>query len=58
MHDYTKNEIVAGAFVVLGLAVLGYLSISIGGLTLLQPEAVPGAGSVLERRRSQGARAR
>jgi phospholipid/cholesterol/gamma-HCH transport system substrate-binding protein len=39
LHDYTKNEIVAGAFVVLGLAVVGYLSISIGGLTLLQPKA-------------------
>lgn len=34
MFDYTKTEIVAGAFVVLGLVVLGYLSISIGGLRL------------------------
>ena len=32
MFDYTKMEIVAGVFVVLGLAALGYLSISIGGL--------------------------
>lgn len=32
MFDYTKTEIVVGAFVLLGLAALGYLSISIGGL--------------------------
>ena len=35
MFDYTKTEIIAGAFVVLGLALLGYLSISIGGLRIL-----------------------
>jgi phospholipid/cholesterol/gamma-HCH transport system substrate-binding protein len=35
VFDYTKTEIVAGAFVVLGLVVLGYLSISIGGLRLM-----------------------
>lgn len=35
MFDYTKIEIVAGAFVLLGLAILGYLSVSIGGLKLL-----------------------
>jgi phospholipid/cholesterol/gamma-HCH transport system substrate-binding protein len=38
VFNYTKSEIGAGAFVVLGLAVLGYLSISVGGLTLLPPE--------------------
>jgi len=35
VFEYTKTEIVAGAFVMFGLAVLGYLSISIGGLKLL-----------------------
>jgi len=35
MFDYTKTEIVAGAFVLLGLAVLGYLSFSIGGLRIM-----------------------
>jgi len=34
VFDYTKTEIVVGAFVLLGLAALGYLSISIGGLRL------------------------
>lgn len=34
MFDYTKVEVVTGAFVLLGLAVLGYLSISIGGLRI------------------------
>jgi phospholipid/cholesterol/gamma-HCH transport system substrate-binding protein len=38
MFDYTKMEIVVGAFVVLGLASLGYLSISIGGLRVRQGE--------------------
>jgi phospholipid/cholesterol/gamma-HCH transport system substrate-binding protein len=38
VFDYTKIEIVAGAFVVLGLALVGYLSISIGGLHIV-PEA-------------------
>jgi phospholipid/cholesterol/gamma-HCH transport system substrate-binding protein len=36
VSDYTKMEVVTGMFVVLGLAALGYLSISIGGLRLLQ----------------------
>ena len=35
MFDYTKTEIVAGAFLMLGLAALGYLSISIGGVHIL-----------------------
>jgi phospholipid/cholesterol/gamma-HCH transport system substrate-binding protein len=35
LFDYTKTEIIAGAFVVLGLAMLAYLSISIGGLRIL-----------------------
>jgi phospholipid/cholesterol/gamma-HCH transport system substrate-binding protein len=33
--DYTKAEMIAGAFVMLSLTVLGYLSISIGGFKLL-----------------------
>jgi len=39
VFDYTKTEIVAGAFVMFGLAVLGYLSISIGGLKLLPQDS-------------------
>ena len=35
MFDYTKSEIVAGSFVILGLVLLGYLSISIGGFSIL-----------------------
>ena len=35
MFDYKKAEIAAGAFLLMGLAVLGYLSISIGGLELV-----------------------
>jgi len=35
VFDYTKAEITAGAFVLVGLAILGYLSVSIGGLKLL-----------------------
>ena len=35
MFDYTSAEITAGAFVLVGLAILGYLSVSIGGLKLL-----------------------
>jgi phospholipid/cholesterol/gamma-HCH transport system substrate-binding protein len=35
LFDYTRTEVVAGGFVLLGLAVLGYLSISIGGLRIL-----------------------
>ena len=31
LFDYTRAEIVAGLFVLLGLALLGYMSISIGG---------------------------
>lgn len=34
----TKTEIVVGAFVMLGIAALGYLSISIGGLQLVAPD--------------------
>jgi phospholipid/cholesterol/gamma-HCH transport system substrate-binding protein len=34
----TKTEIMVGAFVMLGVAALGYLSISIGGLQLVSPE--------------------
>jgi len=34
MFDYRRSEIVAGAFVLLGLVLLGYLSISIGGVHL------------------------
>lgn len=33
--DYTRAEVTAGAFVLAGLALLAYLSISIGGLTLV-----------------------
>jgi phospholipid/cholesterol/gamma-HCH transport system substrate-binding protein len=44
LFDYTKVEVVTGAFVILGLAVLGYLSISIGGLRILpQPHYLVGA---------------
>jgi phospholipid/cholesterol/gamma-HCH transport system substrate-binding protein len=32
LFDYTKAELAAGAFLIAGIAVLGYLSISIGGL--------------------------
>jgi phospholipid/cholesterol/gamma-HCH transport system substrate-binding protein len=34
LFDYKKAEIGAGAFLLLGLAALAYLSLSIGGLTL------------------------
>lgn len=34
----TKTEILVGAFVMLGIAALGYLSISIGGLQLVSPD--------------------
>jgi phospholipid/cholesterol/gamma-HCH transport system substrate-binding protein len=34
----TKTEIAVGAFVMLGIAALGYLSISIGGLQLVEPD--------------------
>jgi phospholipid/cholesterol/gamma-HCH transport system substrate-binding protein len=39
LFDYTRTELAAGLFVILGLAVLGYLSISIGGLRLLPRDA-------------------
>ena len=34
MFDYKKAEIAAGAFLLMGLMVLGYLSISLGGLEI------------------------
>jgi phospholipid/cholesterol/gamma-HCH transport system substrate-binding protein len=34
----TRTEVIVGAFVMLGIAALGYLSISIGGLQLLAPD--------------------
>jgi phospholipid/cholesterol/gamma-HCH transport system substrate-binding protein len=34
----TKTEIVVGGFVMLGIAALGYLSISIGGVELIPPD--------------------
>jgi phospholipid/cholesterol/gamma-HCH transport system substrate-binding protein len=44
VFEYTKTEIIAGAFVVVGLVLLGYLSISIGGLRLLsEPQYRVGA---------------
>jgi phospholipid/cholesterol/gamma-HCH transport system substrate-binding protein len=39
VFDYTKAEITAGAFLMFGLAALGYLSISIGGLHILQQDS-------------------
>lgn len=39
LFDYTRAEIVAGLFVILGLGSLGYLSISLGGLSVV-PRAV------------------
>lgn len=35
IFDYTKAEVIAGGFVMLALALLAYLSISIGGFSLL-----------------------
>lgn len=35
---HTKTEVLVGGFVMLGVAALGYLSISIGGLELLPPD--------------------
>jgi phospholipid/cholesterol/gamma-HCH transport system substrate-binding protein len=35
MFDYTRAEVVAGGFVVLGLALLAYLSVSIGGFSFV-----------------------
>jgi phospholipid/cholesterol/gamma-HCH transport system substrate-binding protein len=44
LFEYTKTEVVAGAFVLLGLALLGYLSISIGGLRIFpEPHYLIGA---------------
>lgn len=37
MNPNTKTEILVGVFVMLGIAALGYLSISIGGLELFPP---------------------
>jgi len=39
LFDYTRAEIIAGLFVILGLAVVGYLSTSIGGLRILPRDA-------------------
>jgi len=39
LFDYTRAELAAGIFVLLGLGALGYLSISIGGLRLLPRDA-------------------
>jgi len=39
VFDYSRAEIVTGAFLMLGLAVLGYLCISIGGLRIFAPDA-------------------
>jgi phospholipid/cholesterol/gamma-HCH transport system substrate-binding protein len=36
LFDYTRAEIAAGLFVIAGLAIIGYLSISIGGLRVVQ----------------------
>jgi phospholipid/cholesterol/gamma-HCH transport system substrate-binding protein len=38
LFDYTKAEVAAGAFLIACIAVLGYLSISIGGLRLGQSD--------------------
>jgi phospholipid/cholesterol/gamma-HCH transport system substrate-binding protein len=38
MTPHTKTELLVGAFVALGIAALGYLSISIGGLELVGPD--------------------
>jgi phospholipid/cholesterol/gamma-HCH transport system substrate-binding protein len=35
LFDYTRSEITAGVFVLVGLVTLGYLSMSVGGLRLL-----------------------
>src|SRR5580765_3882232 len=37
LAPHTKTEILVGAFVMLGIAALGYLSVSIGGLQLTLP---------------------
>jgi phospholipid/cholesterol/gamma-HCH transport system substrate-binding protein len=39
LFDYTRAEVFAGFFVLVGLAALAYLSISIGGLHLLPRDA-------------------
>lgn len=38
VSQHTKTEVMVGAFVMLGVAALGYLSISIGGLQLVTPD--------------------
>lgn len=38
LTPHTKTEVLVGAFVMLGVAALGYLSISIGGLQLIAPD--------------------
>ncbi len=35
MEKHTRAEIVVGIFVMVGVVILGYLSVSIGGLSLL-----------------------
>jgi phospholipid/cholesterol/gamma-HCH transport system substrate-binding protein len=37
MHSYTKIEISVGAFVIVGMLALGYLSFTLGGLDLKPP---------------------
>ena len=39
MHDYTRSEIAAGVFLVFGLVVLAYLSISVGGISIVSPQS-------------------
>jgi phospholipid/cholesterol/gamma-HCH transport system substrate-binding protein len=39
LFDYTRAEIASGVFVLAGLAIIGYLSISIGGLRVLPRHA-------------------
>jgi phospholipid/cholesterol/gamma-HCH transport system substrate-binding protein len=38
VFDYSRAEMIAGAFVVAGVALLAYLSVSIGGLTIVPRE--------------------
>lgn len=37
MEKHTRAEIAVGIFVIVGVVILGYLSISVGGLSLLPP---------------------
>jgi phospholipid/cholesterol/gamma-HCH transport system substrate-binding protein len=41
MESYTRLEIVVGVFVLLGLAALGWLSVSIGGMHLFGGQEMP-----------------